>query len=84
MSAMYAVYHGPDGLRDLTITETSLSGSSVVPTSGATSTPFTFHTTYTDSTGLEPTSVKAYVDGAASGPPSVEPESTATTLASGR
>lgn len=43
------------------ITNTILSQSSVSPTSGTNSTPFTFQTTYTDVTGAAPTSALLYV-----------------------
>jgi phospholipase C len=43
------------------ITNTILTNSSVSPTSGNNSTPFTFQTTYTDVTGAAPTSALLYV-----------------------
>lgn len=44
------------------VTNTILSKSSVSPTSGTNTTPFTFQTTYTDVTGAAPTSALLYVD----------------------
>lgn len=45
-----------------TVTTLTLMHSSVNPTSGSSTTPFTFQTTYADSTGAAPTSALLYVD----------------------
>jgi phospholipase C len=45
-----------------TVTTLTLTHSSVSPTSGSSTTPFTFQTTYADSTGAAPTSALLYVD----------------------
>jgi len=58
-----------DGVTDFdgdalpTVTTLTLTHSSVNPTSGSNTTPFTFQTTYADSTGAAPTSALLYVDG---------------------
>jgi len=44
------------------ITPLYLSNTTVSPTSGTSTTPFTFSTTYTNSSGVAPTSAKLYVD----------------------
>ena len=44
------------------VTPITVKGSSVKPTSGTSSTPFTFTTTYTNSQGAAPTSALLYVD----------------------
>ena len=54
-----AVYDGSD---IPLITPILLTQSSVSPTSGSSTTPFTFQTTYTDAAGLAPTSALVYVD----------------------
>jgi hypothetical protein len=48
-----------------TVTPVTLTGSGVSPSSGGTSTTFTFATTYTDAAGAAPTQAVLYVDGIA-------------------
>jgi len=48
-----------------TISTLTLTNSSVSPTSGTNTTPFTFQTTYTEATGIAPTSALLYVDNTA-------------------
>ncbi|HVB61250.1 MAG TPA: hypothetical protein VNE61_08680, partial [Ktedonobacteraceae bacterium] len=50
------------GAANPTVTTLTLTKSSVSPTSGLDTTPFTFQTTYADSTGAAPTSALLYVD----------------------
>ena len=51
------------GAANPTVTTLTLMHSSVNPTSGTDTTPFTFQTTYADSTGAAPTAALLYVDG---------------------